>query len=273
MRRFDGSTDKTTAQALKGGICSPAESSRSPTRATRRYTPPLGANPTHGFTLIELLAVILVIGILAGILIPVISNVRENALMSKSVGNLRALGTIYRLYSQTNNNQFPGTIQDYTATNSSGQRISNDDVSTIGTYSWQHSPHLLLQEGFVESLDSFYCPAQTVYTYPDNTTAYGRAGWAKEGYFIGYVHYRLREYGAGGNPSFPKSYWNKSANSDPGLPLLSNLFPGISGVEEPLFGDTLNYVRVDGSVGQVSLDEFLLTNSWTERFDLMMGDR
>lgn len=226
----------------------------------------------NGFTLIELLVALLVIGILAAILIPAIGGARQKALMSESVGNLRSLGVLYRLYSQENNNQFPGTIQDYNATNDSGSGISNSDISTIGNYGWRHSPHLLLLSGYVDNLDSFYDPAQTTYTYPDNTTNYGRNGWAREGYFIGYVHYRLRKYGGSGAEAFPEHLQNKSANSDPRLPLLSTFFPGV-GTEEPLYNDTLNFVRVDGSVGQMSVEAFLSSGSWTRRLEMMMGER
>lgn len=53
-----------------------------------------------GFTLIELLTVIAIIGLLAGILIPTVGGVRENAQKLKSASNLRAIGQAYINYSQ-----------------------------------------------------------------------------------------------------------------------------------------------------------------------------
>jgi prepilin-type N-terminal cleavage/methylation domain-containing protein len=223
------------------------------------------------FTLIELLSVILVLGILAGILIPAIGGVREKANMTKSVANLRSIGAAHLLYANQNGGQFPGTLQNFNATNASGLAISDDDVSSIGNYGFLQAPHILRLDGIVDSLDIFYCPAQEALTYPDSTTSYGRAGWAKEGYFIGYIFYRLRRYASNGADAFPESLTNKSRLSDPRLPLFSNFFPGVY-TEEPLFDDTLNFVRVDGSVGQTSVSEITGTSSWTERVQIMMGE-
>lgn len=229
-------------------------------------------NTSRGaFTLIELLSVILVLGILAAILIPTIGGVRQKALMAESVANLRSIGAAHLLYANQNGGQFPGTLQNFNATDASGREISGNDVSSIGNYGLLQAPHILRLDGIVDSLDIFYCPAQEALTYPDNTTSYGRAGWAKEGYFVGYIFYRLRKYAANGADAFPESLTNKSRLSDPRLPLFSNYFPGVY-TEEPLFGDTLNFVRGDGSVGQASVEEITATNSWTERIRIMIGD-
>lgn len=52
-----------------------------------------------GFTLIELLTVIAIIGLLAGILIPTVGGVRENAQKLKSQNYLKSIGTAYTQYS------------------------------------------------------------------------------------------------------------------------------------------------------------------------------
>lgn len=56
----------------------------------------------RGFSLVELLTVIAVIGILAGILIPVVGRVRDSAKTSACSSNLRQLGMAAQLYSADN---------------------------------------------------------------------------------------------------------------------------------------------------------------------------
>jgi|SRR5690606_26789686 len=57
-----------------------------------------------GFTLVELLTVIAILGVLAGILVPVIGSARASARSAQCVGNLRQLGVATRLYLADHNN-------------------------------------------------------------------------------------------------------------------------------------------------------------------------
>jgi prepilin-type N-terminal cleavage/methylation domain-containing protein/prepilin-type processing-associated H-X9-DG protein len=58
------------------------------------------------FTLIELLTVIAIIGILAAILVPVVSTVRNTAKLSQCTSNLRQLSMGYLLYADENKGVF-----------------------------------------------------------------------------------------------------------------------------------------------------------------------
>ena len=78
-------------------------------RNIRSQSPHPDAAPTrNAFTLIELLTVIAIIGILAAILIPVVSSVRESARASKCVSNLRQIGMAFHAFAADNQDRFPG---------------------------------------------------------------------------------------------------------------------------------------------------------------------
>ncbi len=62
-----------------------------------------------GFTLIELLVVIAIIGILAGILLPVLSRARESARKTQCMSNLRQVGMGLIMYANENSESFPAS--------------------------------------------------------------------------------------------------------------------------------------------------------------------
>ena len=59
------------------------------------------------FTLIELLVVIAIIGVLAGMLLPVMSKAKEAGRGTVCLSNLRQIGLGLQLYVQDNNNRLP----------------------------------------------------------------------------------------------------------------------------------------------------------------------
>jgi prepilin-type N-terminal cleavage/methylation domain-containing protein/prepilin-type processing-associated H-X9-DG protein len=134
------------------------------------------------FTLIELLTVIAIFAILAAILIPAVARVRESAKASKSVSNLRQIGSGFQLLTMDGppgkGNRL-GSFPSYAGQDDQGIK-----------YTW---PDLVGQQlGFVERIDGSYrwnvAPAETVFQSPFRDIAFDPTNCkATSGYGYNYV--------------------------------------------------------------------------------------
>lgn len=68
---------------------------------------PLSSQETKGFTLVELLVVIGIVGVLAALCLPGMQNALIKANQSKSVNNLRSIGSGVAAYLADNDNRYP----------------------------------------------------------------------------------------------------------------------------------------------------------------------
>ncbi|MGA2246469.1 MAG: type II secretion system protein [Verrucomicrobiota bacterium] len=69
-----------------------------------------GFNAKTGFTLIELLVVIAIIGILASLLLPVLSRAKRTAATAACLSNLHQIGVAINIYVPENNNRLPNCL-------------------------------------------------------------------------------------------------------------------------------------------------------------------
>lgn len=95
------------------------------------------------FTLVELLVVIGIIGLLIGILLPVMGRAREQARRTACLSNLRQLAQAMLLYAGTHRDRLPNT----------------NPPQTTSDYDSTNAVLVALNRDFVRSPAVFHCPA------------------------------------------------------------------------------------------------------------------
>jgi prepilin-type N-terminal cleavage/methylation domain-containing protein/prepilin-type processing-associated H-X9-DG protein len=120
-------------------------------------TPPINQPPAladrAAFTLIELLTVIAIIGVLAGIIIPVLGKVRTNATNAKDTNQVRTITTAALLYAGDNKGILPnanrplagtaltsGGIDRWTFGEAINRYLPTSSTNTAAIYNWKNNP-------------------------------------------------------------------------------------------------------------------------------------
>lgn len=116
-----------------------------------------------GFTLIELLVVIAIIGILAGILLPVLSRARESARSTQCASNVKQIGMGLIMYANENGEQFP--------TDTTGSAMTSLN---------------LLYPNYVSDPRTFNCPSDTFVTSASNAGIAAATAFTKNQCSYGY---------------------------------------------------------------------------------------
>ncbi len=107
-------------------------------------------NRPRGFTLIELLVVIAIIAILAAILFPVFSKVRERARQINCVSNLKQIGLGFIQYNQDNEGAFPSITS-----NSSQDGGCAPGLEWVGA----NGGYAVLIDPYIKAGGIYHCPS------------------------------------------------------------------------------------------------------------------
>lgn len=108
--------------------------------------------PEKGFTLIELLIVISVLSILAAVVFPVFSKVREKGRQSVCTSNLRQIGSSVALYLSDYDGTYPYAVDAWDKTHPDDFPIPKEEILNMPTF-------VEVLQPYIKSHDVFHCPS------------------------------------------------------------------------------------------------------------------
>ena len=133
----------------------------------------------NGFSLVELLTVIAIIAILAAIIFPVMSTVKERARQGQCMTNLQQIATAVQLFKQ-DNRKYPDIL---------GSRVN------IGTWNGTYPPEMFenckdeyLFAEYVKTINAFHCPSSKVTKSTDVIIHYKASGGKPEDKMFVYAY-------------------------------------------------------------------------------------
>jgi prepilin-type N-terminal cleavage/methylation domain-containing protein len=166
-----------------------------------------GRDWSRAFTLIELLVVIAIIAILAGMLLPALGKAKAKGERIKCLNNLRQIALFMQLYTDDNNDLFPGHRNTGLNTDNAAFSLTNWWGTTIVGYGNNQS-------------NLFYCPSIKGKRFDNGVRWQWKfdchlVGYGFNGYFLGFHPYTSDNLTVAGVNFATKAWFKRSAIVNP----------------------------------------------------------